>query len=57
MRELLAYREKGKMTINRTWTLKTGAAGLGFPAILRAQDKIRIRHLTPLTGSANVDQA
>ncbi len=42
------------MTITRRRVLKTGAAGaavLGFPAIVRAQsDKIRIGHLTPMTG-------
>jgi branched-chain amino acid transport system substrate-binding protein len=42
------------MTITRRRILKTGAAGaavLGFPAIVRAQsDKIRIGHLTPMTG-------
>ena len=42
------------MTINRRRVLKVGAAGaavLGFPAIVRAQsDKIRIGHLTPMTG-------
>ena len=42
------------MTITRRHVLKTGAAGaavLGFPAIVRAQsDKIRIGHLTPMTG-------
>lgn len=43
------------MTINRRRVLKTGAAivgaaPFGFPAILRAQDKIKIGHLTPLTG-------
>jgi branched-chain amino acid transport system substrate-binding protein len=27
-----------------------GAAALGFPAIVRAQDKIKIGHLTPMTG-------
>jgi branched-chain amino acid transport system substrate-binding protein len=40
---------------NRRRVLKAGAAlagasVLGFPAILRAQDKIKIGHLTPLTG-------
>jgi branched-chain amino acid transport system substrate-binding protein len=42
------------MIITRRRILKTGAAGaalLGFPAIVRAQpDKIRIGHLTPMTG-------
>ncbi len=43
------------MTINRRRVLKSGAAiagvaALGFPSILRAQDKIKIGHLTPLTG-------
>jgi len=42
------------MTITRRHALKAGAAGaavLGFPAIVRAQsDKIRIGHLTPMTG-------
>jgi branched-chain amino acid transport system substrate-binding protein len=42
------------MTINRRRILKAGVAGaavLGFPAIVRAQsDKIRIGHLTPMTG-------
>jgi branched-chain amino acid transport system substrate-binding protein len=42
------------MTINRRRILTAGAAGaavLGFPAIVRAQsDKIRIGHLTPMTG-------
>ena len=42
------------MTITRRHVLKTGAAGaaaLGFPAVVRAQsDKIRIGHLTPMTG-------
>lgn len=43
------------MTTNRRRILKTGAAligasALGFPSILRAQDKIKIGHLTPLTG-------
>src|ERR1043165_1999018 len=47
--------EGQQMTINRRRVLKTGAAlagvsALGFPAILRAQDKIKIGHLTPLTG-------
>jgi branched-chain amino acid transport system substrate-binding protein len=27
-----------------------GILAVGFPAILRAQDKIKIGHLTPLTG-------
>ena len=40
---------------NRRRVLKAGAAlagtsVLGFPAILKAQDKIKIGHLTPLTG-------
>jgi branched-chain amino acid transport system substrate-binding protein len=40
---------------NRRRILKAGAAmagtvAFGFPAILRAQDKIKIGHLTPLTG-------
>jgi len=43
------------MTVNRRTILKTGAAAgtlaLGFPAIVRAQaDKIKIGHLTPMTG-------
>ena len=43
------------MTTNRRHVLKAGAAlagaaTLGFPAILRAQDKIKIGHLTPMTG-------
>ena len=42
------------MTITRRRVLTVGAAGaavLGFPAIVRAQsDKIRIGHLTPMTG-------
>ena len=42
------------MTIDRRRVLKAGVAGaaaLGFPAIVRAQsDKIRIGHLTPMTG-------
>src|SRR5689334_7991255 len=43
------------MTItNRRRVLKAGAAlagaSIGMPAILHAQDKIRIGHLTPLTG-------
>jgi branched-chain amino acid transport system substrate-binding protein len=41
------------MTINRRRILAgvAGAAALGFPAIVRAQsDKIRIGHLTPMTG-------
>src|SRR5262245_64587692 len=42
------------MTITRRRILKAGAAGaavLGFPAIVHAQsDKIRIGHLTPMTG-------
>jgi branched-chain amino acid transport system substrate-binding protein len=40
---------------NRRTVLRTGAAlvgttAFGFPAILKAQDKIKIGHLTPLTG-------
>ncbi len=43
------------MTTNRRHVLKAGAAlagaaTFGFPAILRAQDKIKIGHLTPMTG-------
>ena len=57
---IIAYAEwdkrdgRKRMTINRRRVLKVGAAGaavLGFPAIVRAQsDKIRIGHLTPMTG-------
>jgi branched-chain amino acid transport system substrate-binding protein len=41
--------------VNRRTVLKAGAglaagAALGFPALLRAQDTIRIGHLTPMTG-------
>src|ERR1044071_467141 len=40
---------------NRRRVLKAGAAfagaaTFGFPSILKAQDKIKIGHLTPLTG-------
>ena len=42
------------MPLNRRTILQTGAASavaLGFPAIVRAQaDKIKIGHLTPMTG-------
>ena len=43
------------MITNRRRVLKAGvalagASAVGLPAILRAQDKIRIGHLTPLTG-------
>ena len=42
------------MRINRrrmlTGAAVIGASTLGFPAILRAEDKIKIGHLTPLTG-------
>src|SRR5437773_7999526 len=52
---LITGGEGRRMNINRRRVLKTGAAivgasTLGFPAILRAQDKIKIGHLTPLTG-------
>src|SRR5262245_47286846 len=51
----VAAGEGEQMTTNRRRVLKTGAAligasALGFPAILRAQDKIKIGHVTPLTG-------
>ncbi|MBS0336724.1 MAG: ABC transporter substrate-binding protein [Proteobacteria bacterium] len=46
--------DKKKGNVSRRTALKAGAAGalaLGFPAIVRAQsDKIKIGHLTPLTG-------
>src|SRR4029079_11715967 len=47
--------EQQMIISNRRRILKAGAAlagtaTFGFPAILKAQDKIKIGHLTPLTG-------
>src|SRR5215470_13232884 len=39
-----------RRTVLKTGAALAGTAAFGFPAILKAQDKIRIGHLTPLTG-------
>ena len=40
-----------RRTLLKTGAAFAGASALGFPAIVRAQaDKIKIGHLTPLTG-------
>jgi len=44
-----------RRTVLRAGAAFAGAAAFGFPAIVRAQaDKIRIGHLTPLTGFLGV---
>src|SRR5215470_15243458 len=39
-----------RRTVLKTGAALAGTAAFGFPAILKAQDKIKIGHLTPLTG-------
>ena len=42
---------KSRRSLLKAGAALTGAYAIGFPAIVRAQsDKIRIGHLTPLTG-------
>ena len=55
VRAMRGLGEESMIISNRRRVLKAGAAlagvsVLGFPAILKAQDKIKIGHLTPLTG-------
>src|SRR5262250_1514294 len=39
-----------RRTVLKSGAALAGTAVIGFPAILKAQDKIKIGHLTPLTG-------